>query len=133
LHADVRGGALNFSELVWYGSGTGPLRLRGSKTTGFNVSIAFLASALSGTSNSSLMTPLPCGKSYGKHPALSGPGIGQRNGHGIRMYNFSNVCCDGAQDLPQVEARRDSGRQIQEQLKPVFLRVRSRFCAHGLC
>jgi hypothetical protein len=30
-----------------------------------------------------------------------------------------------------VEARRDSGRQIQEQFKPLVLTTKLRFCAHG--
>jgi hypothetical protein len=38
---------------------------------------------------------------------------------------------DRAQDLPQVEARRDSGRKIEEQLKPLVLTLKFCFCAHG--
>ncbi len=34
-----------------------------SRTTGFKVSMAFLAAVLGATSRSSLMSPLPCGKS----------------------------------------------------------------------
>ena len=47
------------------------------------------------------------------------------------MYDFAYVRCDRAQDLPQVEARRDSGRQIEEQLKPLVLTLKFRFSAHG--
>jgi hypothetical protein len=65
------------------------------------------------------------------YPDFSGRCIGQRNGYGIGVYNFAYVRCNRAQDLPQVQTRGDSGRQIQEQLKPLMLTLKLRFCAHG--
>ena len=47
--------------------------------------------------------------------------------HGIRRL----VCGNRAQDLPQVEARRNSGHQIEEQLKPPLLTLKFRFCVHS--
>src|SRR6266478_1325914 len=100
-------------------------------TTGFKLSIAFLWLALGVTSNSSLMTPPAVRKIHSKCPEFSRSCIGQRNGYGISVYDFAYVRCDHAQDLAQVEARRDSGRQIQEQFKPFVLTMKFRFCAHG--
>jgi hypothetical protein len=77
------------------------------------------------------MTPLPCGKSIA-NPEFFRSCIGQRNCYGIGVYDFAYVRCNRAQDLPQVEARRDSGRQIQEQLKLVVLTLKFRFWAHDL-
>ena len=51
-----------------YVSGPSSSRSRTSNTTGFKVSIAFLTAALGATNSSSLMTPLPCGKSKANTP-----------------------------------------------------------------
>jgi hypothetical protein len=47
------------------------------------------------------------------------------------VYDFAYVRCNRAQNLPQIEARRDFGRQIEEQLKPLLLMLEFRLCAHG--
>jgi hypothetical protein len=47
------------------------------------------------------------------------------------MYDFAYVRRNGAQDLSQVEARRDFARQIEEQLKPIVLSSYFPFCAHA--
>jgi hypothetical protein len=46
------------------------------------------------------------------------------------VYDFAYVRCNRAQNFPQVQARRDFGRQIEEQLKSLVLTVKFLFCAH---
>ena len=69
-------------------------------------------------------------KIYGKYPEFSRSRIGQRNGYGISLYDFAYVRCNRPQDLPQVKARRDSVRQIEEQLKPLVLTLQFGLRAH---
>lgn len=54
-----------------------------------------------------------------------------RNSYSISVHEFAYVRCNRAQDLPQVETRRDSGSQIEEQLKPFVLSTKFGVCAHG--
>ena len=54
------------------------------------------------------------------HSRFSRRCVGQRYDHGVSVYDFAYVRCNHAQNLPQIEARRDFGRQIEEQLKPLF-------------
>jgi len=56
----------------------------------------------------------------------------QRDGDTFGMYDFAYVRRNGAQDLSQVEARRDFARQVEEQLKPIVLSSYFLFCAHPL-
>src|SRR5579863_8713037 len=65
--------------------------------------------------------PLAVRKIHGKYPEFFRSCIGQHNCYGIAVYNFTYICCNRAQDLPQVKARRDSGGQIEEQLQAVVL------------
>lgn len=71
-------------------------------------------------------------KIHGKYPEFLRSRIGQRNRDGIGVYDFAYVRCNRTQDVPQIEARRDSGRLIEEQLKSLVLTLKFRFCAHGL-
>src|SRR5246127_830195 len=75
--------------------------------------------------------PLAVRKIHSKYLEFFRGWIGQRNCYGIGVYDFAYVRCNCAQDLAQVEARRDSGRQIEEQLKPLVLTLKFRFSAHG--
>jgi hypothetical protein len=47
------------------------------------------------------------------------------------VYDFAYVRRNRPQDLPDLEARRDFARQIEEQLKPLLLTLEFRFCAHS--
>jgi hypothetical protein len=47
------------------------------------------------------------------------------------VYDFAYVRCNRAQNLPHIKARRDFGRQIEEQLKLLFLTLKLPFSAHG--
>jgi hypothetical protein len=53
--------------------------------------------------------------------------------HGISVYDFAYVRRNRPQDLPDLEARRDLGRQIEEQLKPLLLMPKFPFSAHAVC
>jgi hypothetical protein len=55
----------------------------------------------------------------------------QRVGDTFGMYDFAYGRRNGAQDLSQVEARRDFARQVEEQLKPIVLSSYFLFCAHA--
>jgi hypothetical protein len=49
-------------------------------------------------------------KIHGKCSEFSRRYVGQRNDYGISVYDFAYVRRNRAQDLPQIEAGRDSGR-----------------------
>jgi hypothetical protein len=70
-------------------------------------------------------------KIHGKYPEFSRRCVGQRNAYGISVYDLAYVRRNRAQDLPQVEARCNSGREIQEQLKPLILKLKFCLCTHG--
>jgi hypothetical protein len=72
-------------------------------------------------------------KIHGKYPIFSGRCVGQRNSDRISVYDFAYVRCNRAQYFPQVQAGRDAGRQIQEQVKPLVLTLKFCFYTHGLC
>ncbi len=57
-------------------------------------------------------------KIHGKYPEFSRHCVEQRNAYGISVYDLAYVRRNRAHDLPKVEARRDSARQIEEQLQP---------------
>src|SRR5207302_2084430 len=97
-------------------SGVSSLRSRMSTTTGFKVSSSFLNGRTWRNEQLFLDDPLSMRKIHGKYPEFLRSCIGQRNIYRISAYDLAYVGCDGAQDLPQVEARRDSRRQIEEQL-----------------
>lgn len=61
------------------------------------------------------------GKIHGKYPEFLRNCIRQRNDDTICVYDFAYVGCNRAQDLPQVEARCDSSRQIEKQLQALAL------------
>ena len=75
--------------------------------------------------------PLAVRKIHGKYPEFSRRCVGQRNAYGISVHDLAYVRRNRAQDLAQVEARRDSGGQIEEQLKPLVLSPKFGVCAHG--
>jgi hypothetical protein len=58
---------------------------------------------------------------YGQYPESVERRVVQRNGYGISLHHFAYIRCNRTHNLPQVEVRRDSGRQIQEQLQPACL------------
>ena len=70
-------------------------------------------------------------KIHGQYPEFVCRRVVQRNGYGISVHHFAYIRCHRTQDLPQVEARRDSGGQIEEQLKPLVLSPKFGVCAHG--
>jgi hypothetical protein len=51
--------------------------------------------------------------------------------YSISVYDFAYVRCNRAQNLPQIEARRDFGRQIEKKLKPLLLMPRFPLSADG--
>src|SRR5206468_9453723 len=55
--------------------------------------------------------------------------VGQRHDHSISVYDFAYVRRNRPQDLPDLKARRDFARQIEEQLKPLVLTLKFRFSA----
>ncbi len=67
----------------------------------------------------------------GEYPEFLRGCILQRDGDTFGMYDFAYVRRNGAQDLSQVEARRDFARQVEEQLKPIVLSLHFLFCAHA--
>ena len=73
------------------------------------------------------MTPFALREIHGKHSQFSRRCIGQRNAHRVRVYDFAYVRCNRSQNFPQVQARRDFARQIEEQLKPLVLTLKFRF------
>src|SRR5580693_969384 len=83
-----------------------------------------------------LYDPFPVRNIRGKYPAFSRCCVEQGNGYAISVYDFTDIRCDRAQDLAPVEAGRDSGRQIQEQLQSIsqsgyFLERQSVFDCNG--
>jgi hypothetical protein len=75
--------------------------------------------------------PLAVRKIHGKYPEFFRSRIGQHNCYGIGVYDFAYVRCNRAQNLPQIEAGRDCGRQIEEQFKPLLLMLKFPFSAHS--
>ena len=67
----------------------------------------------------------------GEYPEFLRGCILHRDGGTFGMYDFAYVRRNGAQDLSQVEARRDFARQVEEQLKPIVLSSYFLFCAHA--
>ena len=67
----------------------------------------------------------------GEYPEFLRGCILQRDRDTFAMYDFAYVRRNGAQDLSQVEARRDFARQVEEQLKPIVLSSYFLFCAHA--
>ena len=67
----------------------------------------------------------------GEYPEFLRGCILKRDGDTFAMYDFAYVRRNGAQDLSQVEARRDFARQVEEQLKPIVLSSYFLFCAHA--
>ena len=70
-------------------------------------------------------------KIHSNYSGFSRRCVGQRYDHSIGVYDFAYVRSNRAQNLPQIEARRDFGRQIEEQLKPLLLMPKFPFSAHG--
>src|SRR6266849_7713162 len=68
-----------------------------------------------------LADPLSMRKIHGQYPEFLRSGIGQYNCYRVSAYDLAYVRRNRAQDLTPVEARRDTGRQIEEQLQALVL------------
>lgn len=69
--------------------------------------------------------PLAVRKIHGQHSKFFLRRVEQSNDYGVSVYNFAYVRCDGMQDLSQVQTRRDFARQIEQQLEPLVLLLRT--------
>jgi hypothetical protein len=92
--------------------------------------MAFLLAGLNVTVTSSFTAPLPCGKSTAITLDFS-DAASDSDTTTASACMTAYVRCNRAQNLPQIEARRDFGRQIEEQLKPLLLMPKFPFSAHG--